>query len=513
MRFSAKPYAGSIALLIFITTLLHLVLAFVLPLGNDEVYYWTYALHPAWSYFDHPPMVGWLIWLTTLGTHLHQELFVRLGAVLCSALTMYVVYDTGRMVRNERTGWIAALCYACALYSSILAGVFILPDSPQILFWWLALRSLLRIANDDTDKPLAWLAFGIWTGLATLSKIHGIFLWMGAALYLLLFRRKTLKNPYVYVAAGITLICIIPILIWNVQHHFITYTYHSQRVDVAQSHIHLNYFVTEILGECFYHHPLLYILTWICLIQIFRKKFQALTPQTIRILLSCSLPLIGILLGISLFRSILPHWSGPAYSSLLLLVAAYIDARHVSEKKFPVVIRWVMSIFLVIILGGCWMIMDYPGTVGSHDPMEYGSGDFTLDMYGWRKISQQFQQVYQHDVQEGRMPKDAFIVAGKWFPLAHEQFYISYYTHQPMQGIGAIDDLHEYAIWRPQPRQLKPGDDAYCIVPSNYYFDVYATYGPLFQHIDTPMVIPQYRGGRLARKFFIYRLHHFQTLH
>lgn len=509
MRFSAR----SVGWPILVFTLLHFFLAFSLPLGNDEVYYWTYALHPAWSYFDHPPMVGWLIWLTTWGTALHHEGFVRLGAVLCSAITMYVVYDTGRIIRNERTGWIAALLYGSMPYSSVLAGVFILPDSPQILFWWLALRSLVRVANDEAERPHSWLAFGVWAGLATLSKIHGIFLWIGAGLYLLLFRRKTWKKGYVFAAAGITLLCLIPILIWNVQHHFITYAYHSQRVSLAQSRVHINYFLTEVGGECFYHNPILYAGIWICLILVFRNRFSACSKPTVRILLCVSLPLIGILLGISVFRSILPHWSGPAYSSLLLLPAAYLDARTRPSLMLPRMVKWLIGVFLFIILTGWWMILYYPGTVGSHDPVKYGSGDFTLDMYGWPSIGKQFQHIYQQDIRQGIMQPNAFIVSNKWFPLAHEQFYVSYYTHQPVQGIGAVDDLHEYAIWRPQSQQLQPGDDAYCLVPSNYFIDVYAAFGKQFQRIDTPLVIPQYRGGVLARKFYVYRLHHFQALH
>jgi dolichol-phosphate mannosyltransferase len=45
----------------------------------EEAYYWNYARHLDWSYLDHPPMVGWLIWLSTslLGK---SELSVRLPA-------------------------------------------------------------------------------------------------------------------------------------------------------------------------------------------------------------------------------------------------------------------------------------------------------------------------------------------------------------------------------------------------------------------------------------------------
>lgn len=47
---------------------LRLTIATILPPGFDEAYYYVYTLHPDWSYFDHPPLVGVLtalgIWLT-----------------------------------------------------------------------------------------------------------------------------------------------------------------------------------------------------------------------------------------------------------------------------------------------------------------------------------------------------------------------------------------------------------------------------------------------------------------
>jgi len=46
--------------------MLHLLIACFTELGNDEVYYYTYALQPDWNHFDHPPMVGLLIRLTTI---------------------------------------------------------------------------------------------------------------------------------------------------------------------------------------------------------------------------------------------------------------------------------------------------------------------------------------------------------------------------------------------------------------------------------------------------------------
>ncbi|HIE40334.1 MAG TPA: hypothetical protein EYP76_02770, partial [Thiomicrorhabdus sp.] len=53
------PQRASLFLVSFIS-LLHLFLAFHVELGGDEAHYALYGLMPDWSYFDHPPMVGWL---------------------------------------------------------------------------------------------------------------------------------------------------------------------------------------------------------------------------------------------------------------------------------------------------------------------------------------------------------------------------------------------------------------------------------------------------------------------
>ena len=40
----------------------------VIGLSVDEAHYLLYAVHPALSYFDHPPLVGWVQWpLVALG--------------------------------------------------------------------------------------------------------------------------------------------------------------------------------------------------------------------------------------------------------------------------------------------------------------------------------------------------------------------------------------------------------------------------------------------------------------
>jgi 4-amino-4-deoxy-L-arabinose transferase-like glycosyltransferase len=48
--------------------LLHLAIGASIGLSVDEAHYLLYAAYPDWSYFDHPPLVGWVQWpLVALG--------------------------------------------------------------------------------------------------------------------------------------------------------------------------------------------------------------------------------------------------------------------------------------------------------------------------------------------------------------------------------------------------------------------------------------------------------------
>jgi hypothetical protein len=58
---------------------------------------------------------------------------------------------------------------------------------------------------------------------------------------------------------------------------------------------------------------------------------------------------------------------------------------------------------------------------------------------------------------------------------------------------------------------LQPGDDAYCIVPSNYYTDVQANYAAYFTTILPPQILEQKRNGTVCRYFYVWRLQHFIT--
>ncbi|MFP5041553.1 ArnT family glycosyltransferase [Parasediminibacterium sp. JCM 36343] len=497
-----KNYKKHLLLLTIIAAAIKIIVACLVELGNDEVYYWTYALQPDYNHFDHPPMVGLLIRLTSLNLHWASGLSLRLGAIIGCGISTYFIFQTGKLIANEKTAWYTALVYNCSVYSGFIAGMFILPDSPQMPFWTGALYLMAQIIVLQKDKQLSyWLGLGLTIGLACLCKVHGLYLWVGFGLFILLQRIKWLLNWRLYLGVAVTLLCVIPIVYWNVQNDFITYKFHSERVEHTVAE--WDNLLQEIIGELAYQNPVVYILIIVAVIYFIRNK--TIFPKPINAWLLCmGLPMILFFWGIALFNASLPHWSGPGYIPLYFIAAAFLAAK--SNTVYPLFIKIAGGIVLFVLIGGIALARFAPFNVGSKHLDDYGEYCPTLDISGWEDFGEAFNTLVKKDIATGTMKKDAPIVAANWFPAGHELFYVARVTGQPLLGIGKLTEIHKFAWLNETFKPLQLGDDAYCIVPSNAPLKVAETYSKYFTTIEPPTIINQIRGGKMVRYFKIYRL-------
>src|SRR5262245_49438816 len=61
----------------------------------DEAQYWFWSLHPALGYYSKPPLIAWIIALTT-GIFGESELGIRIAAPILHLATSLVVFAIGR---------------------------------------------------------------------------------------------------------------------------------------------------------------------------------------------------------------------------------------------------------------------------------------------------------------------------------------------------------------------------------------------------------------------------------
>jgi hypothetical protein len=502
-RGSFASYSRRVGYLIGFFSLLRLFTAFTLELGNDESYYWLYSQHLQWNYFDHPPLVAlWIRFFTAGGALDSIEGFVRLGSVVSAAGATWFLYKTVSLLHSPRSGWLAAVLYNLSFYAGIISGILIWPDSPQMLFWTFSLWMLARIVRNDRDW-VSWLLFAVGSGLCIMSKVHGIFLWGGLGLYILWKQRGWLLRPQLYVSALITLAIISPILIWNLQHDFITYRFHSERVEVEGATFNGKAFMEEVAGQLLFNNPVLVFLALTGLVAWRRRSFSEVPALTLYNLIG--LPLVAVLLGISLFRdTTLPHWSGPAYVTLVPLAALQLASMD-TRRLFPRLLRWGLVAFALFYIPWNGVVHFYPGTYGAQVKKVLGHGDGSLDYYGWEEAGKAFAALHQRETALGLMPADAPLVGYKWWG-AHVEYYFARPAGVSLIGLGTTENLHHYLWMNDRRQQSVDLTKAYCIVPSDEYYDTHRMYMRYYQKVEPVSTITTYRSGKPAHHFYVCRL-------
>ncbi|MFY8090886.1 MAG: ArnT family glycosyltransferase [Chitinophagaceae bacterium] len=484
-----------------IVAIFKVIAANFVELGNDEAYYYSYALAPALNYFDHPPMIAWLIQVSTLNLTGVTDACMRLGPIITSTIASIFIFKTTVILRNAKAGWYAVLLYQASVYGGFIAGWFVLPDAPQAPFWCAALyfmASLIVQQKENQSKTWYWL--GICIGAATLSKVHGLYLWAGFGLYILIHKRNWMLNFRLYLSFLITLLFTTPILIWNIQNNFITYKFHSSRVVVKN--FNSNDLLREIVGEILYQNPVVYGIILIALIYFFKRKIVQ-QNQIIQWLLCMSLPMIFLFWYFASYNPIFPHWSGPAFVALIIIAALYIE-QH-TNRLFPKKITLSLALVYAVVTVAIGFVQFAPRNFGSQDVHNYGEYCPTLDVSGWKDLSIKFKELKQQDILQNQMQSNSAILVNKWFPAAQLEYYVGRLTHTNLIATGTVEDVHQFA-WLNENRHFTIGQDAYVIVPSNMSIDVDKIYAGYFKEIKKPVTINQIRSNKVVRYFYIWRL-------
>jgi len=481
-------------------------------LGNDEAYYYTYALYPALSHFDHPPMVGWVIQLFSLNLHLNSELFIRLAAVVAGTINTWLIYCIGKQLRDELTGWYAALLYTASIYGFILAGVFILPDSPQLVFWLAAILLLLQAFQGEIDATAKrrFLVASAMIGLALLSKYTTVYLWLGMIIYILVYNRKWLRTGVFYLAHLLMALLFLPVIIWNAQNGFVSFLFHSSRVEPVASNFTADYFLTEILGEALYTNPVNLVLILIAVAAFFSRKSNMEKPE-IRLLIWTALPLIVTFLIVSVSRRTLPHWNGAGYLTLIPLAALWI--RNRTEVVFPAVLKGSL-VFMVLLI-----ILSTAQILTGFIPIDRlfknyggkGSTDISLEVYGWRQFRNEFISLAGKYEKAGLMPIDAPIVSYRWFPAANYSYYAARGTGRFVTALGDTAAIHKYVWINKVHGELSLNSDAWFITSSLDFRAPRSVQSFYYEKTLPPDTISILRMGKPAYYFYVYRMKNLQS--
>lgn len=305
------------ALLVF-----RLVALFLDPnsLYADETQYWLWAQNPDWGYFSKPPLIAWLIALTTT-IFGDADWAVRLSApFLHGATALFLGLTTARLA-GPKAGALAGVLWmtmpAVWLSSSIMST-----DAVLMTGWSAGLYALVRLREQAQWRWAVLL--GVAAGWAFLAKYAAIYFLIGTALAAVVDApaRKALISLKGLLASVIFLGLISGNLMWNAANEFATVSHTAANANWGASLFNFDELLSFVGDQFGVFGPVTFAALLAAFVGAFKELDLDLKKARPRLMLALySVPVLAIVSIQAFISRAHANWAASAFAAGTILVA------------------------------------------------------------------------------------------------------------------------------------------------------------------------------------------------
>ena len=354
---------------------LRLIVALTMGLMPQDAYYFFYSENLDWSYFDHPPMVAYMLKLFTsiLGTSVWA---IKMTNFIVTMGSLYFFHYLAKLFLSKDKANVASIMYGSTLLLTVLS-INTTPDVPLILFWTLTIIALYKAVFEG--KLIYWILGGILAGMSFDSKYTAAIIVAGLIFFLLVSKnyRRYLFSKEILLFLIFFGITIYPIYYWNEQHDWISFSFQTsgRSGSVSKFGLKPKYFFGNLGTQLGLLLPVLFYFVYKVIFkyggQTIKKK--ALPSDKKLFLLSFSVPILLFFSLISLVYWVKLNWMMPGYVTAVILAAPFIKKKYIKPQLITAIV--VNILFFV-------QVAFYPVNVKSDDTW-----------YGWEELSEKIKDV------------------------------------------------------------------------------------------------------------------------
>lgn len=485
-------------------TVFRMFYATMMPMTSDEVYHWEWSRHPAFGYYDHPPLVGWLIaFFTALGGS--TIFWTRLTAVLCVLGVTYFTYLLGREIGGERVG-VTAGFFSLMAPVMMIGSVVVTTDSPLLFFWQLTIFLVWRALNKR--RGFYWYLAGIGLGLGLMSKFLIIPLIAGIFLFLLFSKedRFWLHRKEPYLGFVLALLIFAPFIIWNSQHGWTSFVFHFTRHELS---INLLRPLEYLAFQALLLSPLLFggMIWSMCL--LIRRAFMRTGPdfaveKRVALFVLLSGWLFPVFLGLDAVGNIISgHWPAAAYGMLWIGLALVLQQRqtgHQSEGKPEKMILgswfYLTALVMTVLIVAVTVNPDFINKLSVR-------GNSSNEAYGWTELGKKVSRLHR------KMGTDNIIATSSYALSSMIAFYTPEQPYVSLLGPGSKHG-RAYDIWDQWPDWTGRNVLFVSTKPIAGDTDEGEILQKSCQRYETLAPLEIYHRGKVVRRFYFAVGYHFQ---
>ena len=341
----------SLAVIVLVAaTVLRLVVAAVVPLFPDEAYYWVWSARPAGGYYDHPPVIAYLI---GLGGWAGTPFGIRFGPGLAGFVLTFATAAIARRIGGDRAALRAAVMMTCV--PVIAVGLILAsPDAPLLAATALGLYGVVRAIEHPAGARGGlwwWILAGVALGIALCSKYTAFILAGGVFLGLLSSRdlRQHLRTPGPWIAIMVAVVVFLPVVAWNAEHSWASFHFqfrHGLKPPKVAGPLGVLKREGDYLGAMAgLASPILFILFVIATARGFTQR--ATSAQ--RLLAVVATVTIMFFAYSALRQRVEANWPAPAYGPAIILVATLPwSVRAVRWRQAGIILASAMSLLICV---------------------------------------------------------------------------------------------------------------------------------------------------------------------
>lgn len=499
------------------------IIAFWLHPGFDETYYYVYSQNLNWSYFDHPILVALITGFGPWITGEVSQFTIRFGTLILHTGSLLLLYLTSAQLFSKKAAQLTLAIASISPIFPIAFGILTLPDSPLMFFWTASLYCAAHEffpQHPTSSTPISYrptyrlAILSILVGLSCLGKYHGFVLGAGLLMFCLTSPRHrcVLISPWAWLGLGLFFITISPILLWNMQHDWVSLRFQSER-GIPKRSYNLLGVVGIFLAEVAYLFPTFGLPLWWLSVRsiltpiqkLFSKKnqlFEGDFNSKQLLILWVSLPLIFGFTLMGGYQQILPSWPMPGFWGITLLLG-----QQAVNWQSHWVKRWLTG--SGIIIGTSLIIALLHVTTGTFQkPSQYAllggflspQDDPSTELFDIQQLRNGFAE---SPVLSTALRNSSFVFTNGYYLGGPIGMALIPLFHTPVTCFSA--DMRGFAFWS-RPDQWVGKDGLYVTI-SRFHkkqnlTDGYREYFSSLQEIGT---VPIRRGGAVTEVFYVYQ--------
>lgn len=365
---------------------LGLVLASPLELYADEAQYWRWSTVLDWGYYSKPPMIAWVIALST-SIFGDSEWAIRILAPVLHSISAIFLYFLSRQMFGQKAGLITVVAYLL-MPGIVLSSAVISTDGVLFPFFALSLLLLWRLREGQAGW-VSVVGLGVAIGCGFLSKYAMLYFALGVGLTALIDMptRRALIS-YKGLAAGLIALAVLsPHLIWNAANDFATVGHTVDNANLQGELFNWDHLPEFITDQMAVFGPVSFVIL-IAGIVFLRPKDdlvavgdKAHSIGAKRRWLACFIvPVLLIIAGQAVLSRAHANWAATAYPAASVLIASVVVQRRAWAIAFwaGVGLHVVMALFVAVIGMGP---QSWSAAVGQDNALKR--------VRGWEDLAQQ----------------------------------------------------------------------------------------------------------------------------